>query len=251
MEGHSSNKLLIPQRFNQKGKFEEYFIDTCSNDQKDVLAHILQCFKQWNEIENNPDSQETFTPLRMTLCGVAGSGKSTLINTLVTVIRKITQKTNSVYVVGPTGAAAYNAGGVTCHRLFSIQGNLCNSELSGEVLRNLISKLKDTVALIVDERSMVSSLVLGIMESYCRQDAFRGTMQNSSWGGLPMVILVGDDYQLPSIDEGAFYSLEEQRRQSRPKVEELIVQNGMELFKEFGKDVMTLAQSKRVLEEQI
>src|SRR5687767_5604434 len=93
MEEHSSTKLLIPQRFNQQGKFEEYFIDACSNDQKDILAHILHCFKQWNEIENNPDSQETFTPLRMTLCGVAASGKSTLINTLVTAICKITQKT--------------------------------------------------------------------------------------------------------------------------------------------------------------
>src|SRR5687767_7765173 len=103
MEEQSSTELLIPQRFNQQGKFEEYLIDACSNDQKDVLAHILHCFKQWNEIENNPDSQETFTPLRMTLCGVAGSGKSTLISTLVTAIQKITQKNNSVHVVAPTG----------------------------------------------------------------------------------------------------------------------------------------------------
>ena len=65
-----------------------------------------------------------------------------------------------------------------------------------------------------------------------------------------MVILVGDDYQLPPIDENAFYCLEERTRQQRTKVEELYVQNGIDLFLEFGKDVMTLAQSKRVLEGQ-
>ena len=64
--------------------------------------------------------KKTFTPLRMTLCGVAGSGKSTLINNLVTAIQKITQKSNSVHVVAPTGSAAFNAGGETCHRLFNI-----------------------------------------------------------------------------------------------------------------------------------
>ena len=66
-----------------------------------------------------------------------------------------------------------------------------------------------------------------------------------------MVILLADNYQLPSIDEGAFYSLEQQRRQSRPKVEELFVQNGMDLSLEFGKDAMILAQSKRVLKGQV
>ena len=101
--------------------------------------------------------------------------QSTLINTLVTVIRKITQKTNSVYVCGPTRSAAFNAGGETCHRLFNIQGRLYNSELSAQALKTLIEKLDGTVALIVDERSMVSALLLGTMEDYCRQAAFKGT----------------------------------------------------------------------------
>ena len=34
--------------------------------------------------------------------------------------QKITGKTNSVYVCGPTGFAAFNAGGETCHQLFNI-----------------------------------------------------------------------------------------------------------------------------------
>ena len=95
---------------------------------------------------------------------------------------------------------------------------------------------------------MASSLLLGTMEDYSRQAAFKGTNKDLGWGGLPMVILVGDDYQLPSIDEGAFYCFGQITRRIRTKVEAAFVQNGLELFLEFGKDVMTLAKRKRVLE---
>jgi hypothetical protein len=205
MEEDNSEELKIPKRLNQEHKYEEYSIDACSKDQKKAMAYILQHLKTWNKLAKTPELQETFKPLRMTLSGVAGSGKSTLINTLVTAIRKITGKTNSVYVVGPTGSAAFNAGGVTCHRLFNINGTPKNFELSGQTLRTLLSKLESTVALIVDERSMVSSLLLGTMEAYCRQAAFKGTKCHLRWGGLPIVILVGDDHQLPPIQEGAFH----------------------------------------------
>ena len=173
----------------QQHKLEDYSIDDCRKDQKDVLSYILQYFKTWYESDKTPESIRTFTPLRMTLCGVAGSGKSTLINTLVTAIRKITKRTNSVYVCGPTGSAAFNAGGETCHRLFNIQGRLNNSELSAQILKTLITKLDGIFALIVDERSMVSALLLGTMEAYCRQAAFKGTNTDLRWGGLPIVIL--------------------------------------------------------------
>jgi hypothetical protein len=53
-------------------------------------------------------------PLRMTVLGCAGSGKSVLINTLVGCIRKMFN--NSVFVTAPTGAAAYNVGGQTTDR---------------------------------------------------------------------------------------------------------------------------------------
>ena len=107
-----------------------------------------------------------------------------------------------------------------------------------------MSKLENTVALIVDERSMISALLLGTMEAYCTQAAFKGAKSHLSWGGLPIVILVGDDYQLPPIDEGAFYCLGHKTRQQRTKVEEQFVENGMDLFLEFGKDVMALVQSR-------
>ena len=90
MEQNSGEEIIVPQRLNQQHKMEDYAIDTCSKDQKEVLSYILQYFKRWHELAKTPEALDTFTPLRMTLCGVAGSGKSTLINTLVTAIRKMT-----------------------------------------------------------------------------------------------------------------------------------------------------------------
>jgi len=46
---NTRNDLLIPQRMTQQHKLEDYSIDTCREDQKEVLAYILQYFKTWYE----------------------------------------------------------------------------------------------------------------------------------------------------------------------------------------------------------
>ena len=64
-----------------------------------------------------------------------------------------------------------------------------------------------------------------------------------SWGGIPIVILVGDDYQLPSIYFGAIYSVKEANI-SLPKNSidsNLILQErGFKQFKDIGSTVMQL-----------
>ena len=57
---------------------------------------------------------------RLTMSGAGGSGKSVLINTIASVVRKAFGRSDAVHVCGPTGSAAFNAGGVTMHRLFGI-----------------------------------------------------------------------------------------------------------------------------------
>src|SRR6478735_6931004 len=166
---NDNNDLSIPQRLNQQHKWEEYTIDACREDQKQILAYILKYVKTWYELDKTQESIQTFKPLRMTVCGQAGSGKSTLINTLVTAIRNIFQKNNSVYVCGPSGLATFNAGGDTCHHLFSIPTKMKETVLAEKAQKTLNTKLEDTIALIIDDRSMLSSLVLGTMEDYSRQ----------------------------------------------------------------------------------
>ena len=54
---------------------------------------ILQKLREWYELSKIPtDIKVTFEPLRMTVMGQAGTGKTTLINTLVSTIRKLTKK---------------------------------------------------------------------------------------------------------------------------------------------------------------
>jgi hypothetical protein len=51
---------------------------------------------------------------------------------------------------------------------------------------------------------MLSSKVLGAAERNIRQTVYNGQNSQEIWGGIPAVILFGDDYQLwPVIEDGA------------------------------------------------
>ena len=60
------------------------------------------------EFHENPANQgKKFTPLRMTIMGQAGTGKSHLINTITSVVRTIFGEDDSVHITGPTGKISY------------------------------------------------------------------------------------------------------------------------------------------------
>jgi hypothetical protein len=66
----------------------------------------------WNE--------ESYIPFRATVVGCGGSGKSYIINTILTIVRKMTKRNMTILVGAPSGAAAYNAQGSTLHQLLGI-----------------------------------------------------------------------------------------------------------------------------------
>ena len=64
--------------------------------------------------------------------------------------------------------------------------------------------------LLIDERSMLSSELLGACERNVKQTMYDGVCDNHDFGGIPIVLLLGDDYQLPPVvigskGKGAFY----------------------------------------------
>ena len=76
----------------------------------------------------------------------------------------------------------------------------------------LLRQLKRTLVLIMDERSMIPSAILGAAARSCKETAHGGVHHDLSWGGVPIVILIGDDHQLPPVEKygkgkGAFYVL--------------------------------------------
>ena len=58
------------------------------------------------------------------------------------------------------------------------------------------------VVLIIDERSMVSSTLLSTTESNIRQTTYLGQNDGIDWAGIPVVIVLGDDFQLPPVENG-------------------------------------------------
>lgn len=69
-------------------------------------------------------------------------------------------------------------------------------------------RCRGTVAAIGDERSMLQSAVLGAFERNVAKTAHGGGHNAEFFGGVPIVILIGDDGQLPPTKQpGAFHAL--------------------------------------------
>jgi hypothetical protein len=61
-----------------------------------------------------------YKPLRAIVMGCGGTGKSFSINTIISIVRTMTQLNDSILVGVPTGAAAFNVQGSTLHHLLGI-----------------------------------------------------------------------------------------------------------------------------------
>ena len=99
--GNDDNPFGLPKA-HDGSTFE---IENCSSDQVDIIAYCLNYVRQWiqsfeGEGEGESEGEGNFEPLRLTVTGVAGSGKSTFIHTLVTAIRRLFQSEDAVAVCG-------------------------------------------------------------------------------------------------------------------------------------------------------
>lgn len=141
------------------------------------------------------------------LTGKAGTGKTTLLKTIL----KTTYK-NTV-VVAPTGIAALNAGGVTIHSFFQLpfsgfipahdfqnQNNHSYFETKQSIRRHFkMHQIKQTLIknlelLVIDEVSMLRADILDAMNEmlqFVRKS-------NAPFGGV-QVLFIGDLWQLPPV----------------------------------------------------
>ena len=95
--------LRIPKKTDETGKTKPYSVEDCNDSQKDILFLILDKLKEYFEAGSSRQENKVFTPLRMTIMGEAGTGKSFLINTITAVVRTIFQENDAIHVTGPTG----------------------------------------------------------------------------------------------------------------------------------------------------
>ncbi|XP_066929609.1 uncharacterized protein [Clytia hemisphaerica] len=136
-------------------------------------------------------------PLLMILTGIAGSGKSYLINCIK---RLLGEKCS---LTAFFGIAAFNINGKTLHTTLQLPIRGKNKhELKGKALEILQEGMLGVEYLIIDEFSVVGQRMLGWIDSRCRQAT--GKMERL-FGGIS-VILVGDIAQLPPVLDSTLYS---------------------------------------------
>ena len=148
----------IPTRSNG----EDYNIDILSVEQRIIVLATIDTIVKF--LTNDDD----YKPLRATIIGMGGCGKSLIINTIISIVRKMTKTNDTVKVAAPSGNAAWNVQGCTLHSLLNINVRTPWASMGEESEDSLKRKLLNLLALMVDERSMLNSHVTFGAEEHVR-----------------------------------------------------------------------------------
>ena len=127
--------------------------------------------------------------------GEGGTDKSQIIKATIAGMDLILRKDEIILMV-PTGAAADNIGRNTYHTSLGIG----LAKLQKPAVSSRIKKLwvKKTI-MIVDEVSMIDLSMLSIINNQCKIAKSLNRESPDLFGGLPIVIFMGDFYQFPPV----------------------------------------------------
>lgn len=146
------------------------------------------------------------SPILMNVDGRAGTGKSFLISVLSSHLQQLTGSTRPILErCAPTGAAAFGINGSTLHsllRLPVLKGAQTMEPLQSAALTALQAKLCFVEYIIIDEKSMISLATLHRVDARL-QEAF--PQSQHPFGGRS-IILLGDFWQLPPVEDKALFT---------------------------------------------
>ncbi|GFH43542.1 hypothetical protein CTEN210_00015 [Chaetoceros tenuissimus] len=177
-----------------------------NEEQKEITFKVLQKIKEWMEFPEvqAQEPSRKFEPLILTVRGAGGTGKSFLVKVIVNAIESIFDVKVSESCA-PTGCAAYNIFGKTIHSLFCIDIDDPTKELSQYKKEKLFQLLRNVLLLVIDERSMLSLELLNAISRNCSEFAHGTGNTEEIFGGIPVILILGDDSQLPPVKKlGAF-----------------------------------------------
>lgn len=234
-EKDKQHRFFVPK----KTDGTTFFAKDLYDDQQKIAFVIMKKLQEWVDCDNF----EKFEPLRLTVMGAGGTGKSVVINTILTIMRNIFGRNDVIQCIAPTGTAASNIGGETIHNFLKMKIQQQTSEpvLGDTTFGILKERLKNLLAIIIDERSLLSSNTLGVASTIVAQTIHGGYNPSVPWGGLPILVVLGDDYQLPSINPGAM---------DRKVTDDKMRYAGNLRFQELMDQTMELTGSKRIQENQ-
>mgnify|MGYP001793370304 CR=1 FL=1 len=203
---------------NPQWKISSKVMDISSFSKTHCLAYNI-IFNHFN----NGDEK----PIHLLIKGIAGSGKSYVIDAIRTLLKE------KCWILAYTGKASYNVNGITLHSFLKLPvGTKRLSELKGIALQQLQNNLENVKYIIIDEFSFVGQSLLGWIDCRCR----KATGKIDKALGNTSVILVGDIAQLAPVgDKPLFHTM--------PKTDTQI--QGYLMYQEF-KQVVTLTVNHRV-----
>ena len=145
--------------------------------------------------KDNPYDSSKRDQLLMTILGEGGTGKSYIIRAFFTAMTLL-QRQHEIMLTAPTGSAADNIEGNTYHTALGLSiGNKPNKTPSQRIQRLWSKK----TIMVIDEISMLDLQTLARINHRC--NIARSSDPNSSelFGGLPIIIFMGDFYQFPPV----------------------------------------------------
>jgi len=100
---------------------------------------------------------------------------------------------------------------------------------------------------------MIPADVLGAVERNVALTCLGGNKHKQKWGGIPIILFLGDDYQLPPVQimgkgKGAFHALDYKPSGFKKGIS--VELHGMDEFLRLSKGVMTLDSNKRIQQDQ-
>ncbi|CAN4104446.1 unnamed protein product [Withania somnifera] len=135
------------------------------------------------------------------ITGSAGTGKTYLLQHIISKLRKIHGKSR-VFVTASTGVAAYSLNGQTLHSFAGIGlGDASNVDLLSKVAldKRAYRRWNKVKALVIDEVSMISGEVFDNLEFVARSIRSENFgCEEKNWGGIQLVVS-GDFFQLPPV----------------------------------------------------
>jgi hypothetical protein len=168
--------------------------------------------------------------------GEGGTGKSQVIKAIDAGMHLI-ERRHEVILMAPTGAAADNIGGNTYHTSLGISIDRSRRTAMSSRVRRLWSR---KTIMFVDEVSMMDLTMISVIDNHCKISRSLDRSSTDLFGGLPVVIFLGDFLQYPPVRGPALWR--EPRRGSGED------ENGRILWHQF-KQVILLDERMRQSED--